>query len=443
MAVRSLLSRAGLAALWRRLFGGGPGGGDDGPRLIADTYGRTEAMVTLGPVQSLRLADVETLRNAVIHNPWALDAVRLIAEEIATRPVRLSVPDGNGWIDLKPNHPALVFLNHYVHQRTPHQYVQRGIVDALITGDAMAEVKGKPSRSFPGLGVLVQLDPGDVTPQVSEDELTLLGYLLNLKGFDHRVIEPGRLIHHSVNPVRGGAGGFLGVSPFYPLLPELQGDRADAIHERDSARGAPRNLKLSITDGSSLLDKAPVIESMVEIRRRAGYHVAPKGIDIDSLTADKESEDISARRARLSETITLTMGLAPVLRNQSVTNDSAAKEQHRQWRRNLHWLSRDWWAPHVRPLAALFTDDEIAAGVTFRTDWGGDIEDERLTEAERRAALLKTYTEAGMPLDQAMALAGINAPTVTREATHEDDRDPARLAPRSLRALPGGRRAVR
>ncbi|MGA0069598.1 MAG: phage portal protein [Miltoncostaeaceae bacterium] len=393
------MSPARVLDFMRRLLRGigGPAPAGQAMPALPDTQRLpTEGEASIGGTPSSRLASVATLRQAALENSDVLGAIRLISEEIAGTPVKLSKDVGGKTVDIE-NHAALDFLARHVLGYSLEDYVQQMVSEALVAGEAFSEIRGRPSRLLPGLGVLIAHDSASVDTEVTPDHLRVARYSVTTGGSYYHVA-PARMVHWALNPIRGGASRFNGVSPIYPLLRRLQSAREDEAHLRDSPRNAPRNLLITIdpsAEKQSMADVASKLQTMAGIRDRTGYHVALSGLKVESLTVDSVEEDLDARQVRLSELVTLAFDLAPVLRNQSVTNDSAAHEQYKHFRRALRWLAADMWAAHGPLLAMLLSPEEVQAGIYLRSDWTADMDAEAREDRHSRLKIIAMHIANG------------------------------------------------
>jgi len=397
-------------------------------------------VVNVGTRESHYLVDPVVLRDLVAKHPEARYGLDIISSQIAGREVRLSMtgPDGE-LVDLPDTHPAMVFMRTRIKGYTLHQYVQRQLIN-LHFGAFCAEIRGRPSPVAPDVALLIPHDPEDVNPLLTDDETQLVGFQVTLPTTERKVV-PERFVFGSIAPILGGVDRFTGVSPFYSLLPYLESAAKDATYLRDKPRGSTSNIKIAASLPAS--EMAPVVESIVRIRESKGVTIQPKDFNIEALRSPSETDDIETRLSATNEQVTLTLGLAPVVMNQSVTNDSAAKVQQDQMFRHMQSLTQLLWAQHEPLLRLLARPGEMAAGLHFRTDWS-DVIQARSEAAEaasidvdkKRADLFKTYTDAGVPLLIAADLAGVDLST---EAPDGQDRTTtARAARRGLRALPSG-----
>lgn len=437
MGVLEVMAPGRILDFMRRLLRGIGGPTPDGhtsPMLPDVQRLPHEGDASIGGTPSQRLASVAELRRAALENSDVLGAIRLISEEIASVPVRLSYDDGGQTADLEA-HAVLDFLSRHIQSYSIEDYVQQMVSEALVAGEAFAELRGRPSRLLPGLGVLLAHDSGSVDTEVTHDHLRVARYSVTTGGSFYHV-SPCDMVHWALNPVRGGASRFNGVSPIYPLLRRLQSAREDEAHLRDSPRNAPRNLLITIDPSAEKQDTAQIaakLQTMAGIRDRTGYHVALTGLKVDSLTVDSVEEDLDARQTRLAEMVTLAFDLAPVLRNQSVTNDSAAHQQYRQFRRSLRWLAVDMWAAHAPVLARFLTPDEMRQGLYLRSDWSADMDSEAREDRRSRLEVIALHIANGVDPVAAYEAEGVPYPGGRPVAAESADAAPAALTIRRFK----------
>lgn len=395
-------------------------------------------VVEMGTRESHYLVDPAELRDLVAKHPEARYGLDIISQQIAGREVKLSAYDEEGKrYDLPDDHPAMVFMRTRVKGYTLHDYVRRQLIN-LHFGAFAAEIRGRPSPLAPDVALLIPHDPEDVKPLLTDDETVLAAFQVTLPNVERKV-SPDRFVFGSIGPIMGGVDRFTGVSPFYSLLPYLESAAKDAVYLRDKPRGSTSNIKIAANVPAK--EMVGVVENIVKIRESKAITIQPKGYTIESLNSPSETDDIETRLSNTNEQVTLTMGLAPVLMNQSVTNDSAAKVQQDQMFRHMESLTVQLWSAHEPLLRLLARPGEMAAGLHFRTDWS-DVNQAREEAAEAatlevekiRAEALKTYIDAGVPLPIAAEMVGVE---LSQEAPDGQDRTAtARAARRGLRALP-------
>lgn len=395
-------------------------------------------VVNMSTRESHYLVDPAELRDLVAKHPEARYGLDILSQQVAGREVKLSAYDADGKrYDLPDDHPAMVFMRTRIKGYTLHDYVRRQLIN-LHFGAFAAEIRGRPSPVAPDVALLIPHDPEDVKPLLTDDETVLAGFQVTLPTAERKVV-PERFVFGSIGPILGGVDRFTGVSPFYSLLPYLESAARDATYLRDKPRGSTSNIKIAAD--KSAKDMLGAVEAIVRIREKKGVTIEPKGFSIDPLTAPSETDDIETRLSNTNEQVTLTLGLAPVLMNQSVTNDSAAKVQTDQMFRHMESLTVQLWSAHEPLLRLLARPGEMAAGLHFRTDWS-DVNQARDEAAEaasldvenKRATALKTYTDAGVPLPIAAGMVGVD---LSMEAPDGQDRTAtARAERRGLRALP-------
>lgn len=440
MGLISLLSPARLVAALQRMLRPSGGGSGYSAALTPLPPPPSADEVAFGGTLSGRPAPVSRMRSAILENSDAVSAIRLISEEIGSRPVLFGYYDGDEWVSVE-RHVVLDMMRRHVQSYTLAEYVKQSVSEALIAGEALSELRGRPSRLVPSLGKILSHDPADVRTHTAADDLSVLSYEVCTPDRTYYV-PPEQMVHWRLNPILGGSARFTGVSPFYPLLRRMDAAREDEEYLQQAPRNAPRNLLVEIdpsAEGMTPQALAGKVQAMARIRDRTSYNVALQGLKLSAMAVDNRTDDLEARQQRVSEMVTLALDLAPVLRNQSVTNDSAAAQQFAHFRRMLHWMAADLWAAHQTLIDLYLTPEERLLGYCLRSDWSGDEQDADLANKERRAALLKTYTDAGVPLVQAAELAGVPLDNGADNGA-EDDR--AREPSPGLRVVagsPGGR----
>lgn len=364
-----------------------------------------------GAYVATRSQRVDTLRAAVLGNPDALAAVATIAREIADR--RLIV---RSEADPTPReHPVFALLDS-VPGYTREQFVERLVADLLLTGDSLVDVAGRPTPTTPRAGVLILRDSADVYAELDKSESVVTAW--RYEGPDgSRYVAPSAMLHASLNRYGAGADGIFGVSPFSPMLADLQRAQRDAEYLRDRPRGPVSSIGLRWPGDTAVDEIAGGLRVMRRFYETTGYHVALRGAEFDNLPESKEQTDVLALQAAMLDTIIRALGLAPVLWNRSVTNDSAAKEQHRAYRSMLHALSGVVWTAFQPLMDRLGSPDLYLA-----SDWSGDAEDEALNDQERRAKIAGLHVQNGVPVATAYTLAGIDLPTESTDAASQRPR---------------------
>lgn len=364
-----------------------------------------------GAYVATRSQRVDTLRAAVLGNPDALAAVATIAREIADRRVVV-----RSEADPTPReHPVFALLDS-VPGYTREQLVERLVADLLLTGDSLVEVAGRPTPTTPRAGVLIVRDSADVYAELDKSESVVTAW--RYEGPDgSRYVAPSAMLHASLNRYGAGADGIFGVSPFAPMLADLQRAQRDAEYLRDRPRGAVGSIEASFPADMGADAVAATLRTMARLRETTGYHVGLRGVTLEGLPDSSEQGDIMALQNAMLDAIIRALGLAPVLWNRSVTNDSAAKEQHRAYRAMLHALSGVVWTAFQPLMDRLGSPDLYLA-----SDWSGDAEDEALNDQERRARIAAIHVQNGVPVATAYTLAGIDLPTESTDAASQRPR---------------------
>jgi hypothetical protein len=399
LAVRSLFAWVGGAMRPQKQLPAKPGAPGVPAAIPADYY-------AAGPYVATRSQQTDALRLAILANPDALAAVAGIAREIAARPVIVRTE-----ADPTPReHPVFALLDS-APGFTREQLVERLIADVLLTGNALVEVLGRPTPVTPRAGVLVLRDATDLYAELDRAEATVTAY--RYEGPDGtRYIAPSNILHAAVNRYGTGQDGVFGVSPLAPLYPDFERAARDAAYLRDRPRGPIASIGLRWPGETPPDEVAGSLRLMRRFYETTGYHVALRGAEFESLPESKEQTDVLALQNAMLDSIIRALGLAPVLWNRSVTNDSAAKEQHRAYRAMLHALSGVVWTAFQPLMDRLGSTDLYLA-----SDWSGDAADAEIEDQERRAKLAEIHVRNGLPVATAYQLAGIEIPAGATDAT--------------------------
>lgn len=435
MAIVQASAVGRVVAYLRRLFGGRP----HVAMLPAPRVSESTGAGFISPRETDATVDATAMRALVTANPWAMAGIREIAQEIAARPVQVCLTDDEGRpVPLGKNHPLAWFLRNQVRGYTLRQYVERQVVNLLITGELFAEVYGRPTATLPQVGTLIPHDPEDANARVSGDETELLDFRVSLPS--RRYLVPrDRMVFCALSPALGGAERFRGISPLYPLIPELRSYAKDQGYQEARPRGSAGNLAIKFSSTDDVARAGRIASQMNTIRERTGYTLALKGVEVSGLPESKEPDQVKDRQREVKRAVMVALGIAPVTWDESVTNDSASEVQQRKERRMMRALSNLVWRQH-EPLARLLArPGEMDAGLHIRTDWTGELEAEeqaaelaRLGLEAKRAEVVKTYTDAGVPLAEAMRLAGVDTDTEAADADRDKE---ARGVRRRLRAV--------
>jgi len=435
MALAQVSSVSRVVEYLRRLFGGKA----HVPMLPAPRGAESTGAGFISPRETDATVDATAMRNLVTANPWAMAGIREIAQEIAARPVQVCIPDEDGKpADLGKAHPLAWFLSNQVRGYTLRQYVERQVINLLVTGELFAEVFGRPSATLPQVGTLIPHDPEDANPRVSGDETELLDFRISLPSGRY-LVPRSRMVFCALSPAFGGPERFRGISPLYPLISELRGYAKDQGFQEARPRGSAGNLAIKFQDTSDVAKAGRTASMMNTIRERTGYTLALKGVEVSGLPESKEPDLVKDRQHEVKRAVMVALGIAPVTWDESVTNDSASEVQQRKERRMMRALSDLVWRQHESLVRLLARPGEMDAGLHIRSDWSGELEAEeqaaelaRLGLEAKRAEVVKTYTGAGVPLAEAMRLASVDTET---EAAHADRDEEARGARGRLRAV--------
>lgn len=395
LAVRSLFAWVGGAMRPQKQLPAKPGAPGVPSAIPADYY-------AAGPYVATRSQQTDALRLAILANPDALAAVAGIAREIAARPVIVRTE-----ADPTPReHPVFALLDS-APGFTREQLVERLIADVLLTGNALVEVLGRPTPVTPRAGVLVLRDATDLYAELDRAESSVTAY--RYEGPDGtRYIAPSNILHAAVNRYGTGQDGVFGVSPLAPLLPDFERAARDALFLRDRPRGTAGSVEISFPPGTETDAMMAAVRLIDKLRERTGYHIGVSGATFEGLPEPGDREDVLSLQNAMLDSIIRALGLAPVLWNRSVTNDSAAKEQHRAYRAMLHALSGVVWTAFQPLMDRLGSTDLYLA-----SDWSGDAADAEIEDQERRAKLAEIHVRNGLPVATAYQLAGIDLPGAT------------------------------
>lgn len=397
--------------LWRRLTSWAIrvlGGQDPSSYVYArETAPRALPLVsevTIGGQDAGRSASRQALVAAVMGDSVVQTCMLRTAQAIADAPLELV--DRTGIPVKDQDHAVFELLGTY--EGGMAALLLQLALDVLADGNCFLEVRGEPTPTSPLLGVVVRHDPGNVTPRVDTEGLSLAGYRVQTLSRQYSA-EPSRIAHGKVYTVRAPPDHLLGVSPLYPLLPELEGDRSLAAYLGSRPHGVEDGIK--VTDRgktSSAADVQAKIALMQRVRSRYGLWLETEGMAVESLGAGVGSprDELPAREDLRIRVIT-ALCQAPVVYGYKATNDAAAIRQvidAAEARRDLSAVIAN---SLQKVLDLVSTPAQRRKGFALRFNWESELALEALDAEMKRATLAKTAIDAGADPAKAYETSGL------------------------------------